>query len=236
MNGLDLNKMESKRSWYDKSFTLCIFGMLQALIVLPISVIAYGGGHADNPTSPGFSMLYNFFSDLGRLTAYSGTPNLVSSILFNTSLFFTGVLMIPYFIAFPKIFQGTREPLLFSVLGSIIGVFFASTFIGAAFTPSDIFREIHLMFGALAFVSGLPIVVFHIFAILTSDRFPNRYSLVYLVLGVVLSLFLYAMLQTGPSELSLAVTIGQKFVVVTIMVCFLIQALASRNIVRASEV
>ncbi len=229
-------QMQSKRNWYDVLFTLSVVGMIQALVLLPLSIIAYAGGSAVEPSSPGFSMLYNFFSDLGRGTAYSGAPNLISSILFNASLFFTGALLIPYFVAFPKLFQSTREPMLFSLLGSVVGVFFASTFVGAAFTPSDIFRDTHLMFGALAFVSGLPIVVFHIFAILGSPNFPNRFSLVYLALGVVLSLFLYSMYQVDPTELSLAVTIGQKFVVVSIMLCFLVQSLVSRNIVRSSNV
>jgi len=228
-------QMQSKRNWYKISFNLCIIGMLQALILLPVSVITYAGGTAANPSSPGFSMLYNFFSDLGRLTAYSGASNLISSILFNTSLFFTGALLVPYFIAFPKIFKGTREPWVLSILGSAIGIFFALTFVGGALTPSDIFMDIHLMFGALAFVSGLPIVIFHTFAILGSPSYPNRYAIVYVALGVVLSLFLYSIFQAGSTELSLAVTIGQKFVVVSIMLCFLLQSLASRNIIRTSN-
>ncbi len=227
--------MQSKRNWYDVLFTLSIVGMIQALVLLPVAIIAYTGGSIVDPDSPGFSLLYNFLSDLGRLVAYSGTPNLISSLIFNTSLFFTGVLLIPYFIAHPKIFQGTREPLWFSILGSVIGVFFALTFVGGALTPSDLYMETHLMFGALAFVSGLPIVVFHTFAILGSPSYPNRYAMVYVALGVVLSLFLYSIFQAGSTELTLAVTIGQKFVVVSIMLCFLLQSLASRNIIRTSN-
>ncbi|MHA2160744.1 MAG: hypothetical protein ACXABE_17750, partial [Candidatus Thorarchaeota archaeon] len=102
-------------------------------------------------------------------------------------------------------------------------------------TPSDLFMETHLMFGALAFVSGLPIVIFHTFAILGSSKYPNRYAVVYAVLGLVLSFFLYSMFQASSSELSLAVTMGQKFVVVSIMLCFLLQSLAARRIVRTSN-
>lgn len=233
--GKVVNQMQSKRNWYDVLFTLSIVGMIQALVLLPVAIIAYTGGSIVDPDSPGFSLLYNFLSDLGRLVAYSGTPNLISSLIFNTSLFFTGVLLIPYFIAHPKIFQGTREPLWFSILGSVIGVFFALTFVGGALTPSDLYMETHLMFGALAFVSGLPIVVFHTFAILGSPSYPNRYAMVYVALGVVLSLFLYSIFQAGSTELTLAVTIGQKFVVVSIMLCFLLQSLASRNIIRTSN-
>ena len=228
-------QMQSKRNWYNVLFTLSAIGMIQALVLLPISIIAYTGGLAGDPDSPGFSLLYNFLSDLGRTVAYSGNSNLISSLIFNTSLFFTGVLLIPYFIAFPKIFQGTREPLWFSIFGSVIGVFFALTFVGGALTPSDLLMETHLMFGALAFISGLPIVVFHTFAILGSPSYPNRYALVYLALGIVLILFLSVIFQPGNIGLSLTVTLGQKIVVVSIMLCFLLQSLAGRNIVRTSN-
>ena len=228
-------QMQSKRNWYNVLFTLSAIGMIQALVLLPIAIIAYTGGLAGDPDSPGFSLLYNFLSDLGRTVAYSGTSNLISSLIFNISLFFTGVLLIPYFIALPKIFQGTREPLWFSIFGSVIGVFFALTFVGASLTPSDLYMETHLMFGALSFISGLPIVVFHTFAILGSPRFPNRYAVIYIALGVVLSIFLYSIFQTGPSEISLVVTIGQKFVVVSIMLCFLVQSLAAKKIINTSD-
>ena len=228
-------QMQSKRNWYNVLFTLSAIGMIQALVLLPISIITYTGGSAVDPNSPGFSLLHNFLSDLGRTVAYSSNSNLISSLIFNISLFFTGVLLIPYFIALPKIFQGTREPLWFSIFGSVIGVFFALTFVGAAFTPSDLYMETHLMFGALAFVSGLPIVVFHTFAILSSPIYPNRYAAIYITLGVVLSIFLYSIFQTGPSEISLVVTIGQKFVVVSIMLCFLILSLAGKKIVNTSD-
>jgi len=195
-------------------------------------MLFYAGGTAADANSPGFSLLYNFFSDLGRLTAYSGQSNFVSSIIFNSSLFITGVLLVPYFISFPALFKGQKEPLWFSIIGSIIGVLFALTFVGGALTPSDIFRETHLMFGALAFVSGLPIVVFHVAAIVGNSNYSNYYALVYIILGLVLSLFLYSMYLAGPNEMSIAVTIGQKFVVVTIMLCFLLQSIGGRNYIK----
>ncbi|MFW9809403.1 MAG: hypothetical protein ACFFE6_08500 [Candidatus Thorarchaeota archaeon] len=227
--------MSFRNNWKENSFTLCVIGMIQALLLLPIAILTYAGGTSVDPNSLGFSLLYNFFSDLGRMTAYSGVPNRVSSFTFNVSLFFTGVLLVPYFIAFPRLFKGEKLQFVFSVLGSIIGVFFALTFVGGALTPSDLFMETHLMFGALAFVSGLPIVVFHTSAILGSQSYPNRYAGIYVALGLVLSLFLYSMYQAGSVGLSLAVTIGQKFVVVSILLCFLLQSLVARNIVRTSK-
>lgn len=89
------------------------------------------------------------------------------------------------------------------------------------------------MFGALAFISGLPIVVFHTFSIISSPDYPNRYSGIYIALGLVLSIFLYSLYSTISSEVSIVVTIGQKFVVFTIVICFLLQSLAARRIAKS---
>ena len=117
--------MKLKQEWYDVLLKLSIIGMLQALILLPVAMIFYTGGSAINPSSSGFSLIENFLSDLGRLVAYSGNPNLISSFLFNASLFLAGLLLIPYFIVYPSIFEGLRESRWFSLLGSVIGIFFA---------------------------------------------------------------------------------------------------------------
>jgi hypothetical protein len=91
------------------------------------------------------------------------------------------------------------------------------------------------MFGALAFVSGLPIVVFHAVAILGNSSYSNRFAVIYVALGLVLSLFLYSMFLAGSNEMSVAVTIGQKFVVVSIMLCFLAQSIGARNLLEISH-
>jgi hypothetical membrane protein len=226
-------QLNSERNWHDVLLRLTIIGMVQALVLLPIAVITYTGGSAIDPNSPGFSLITNFLSDLGRTIAYSGNSNLISSLIFNTSLFFAGILLIPYFIEFPNIFEGNRESRWFSILGSVIGVFFALTFVGGALTPSDLFMEIHLMFGGLAFISGLPIVVFHTFSIISSPNYPNRYAGIYIALGVVLSIFLYLMYLVGDTGISLVVTIGQKFVVTSILVCFLLLSFITRRVVNS---
>ena len=224
--------MALKKNWHDVFLKLSSIGMLQALILLPLAMITYTGGHALDPDSPGFSLVYNFLSDLGRTVAYSENTNMISSLIFNVSLFFAGVLLIPYFTTFPIIFRGTKISRWFSILGSLIGVFFALTFVGGSLTPSDLFMEIHLMFGGLAFVSGLPIVIFHTFAIISSPDYPNRYAVIYIALGLVLSIFLYSMFLIGDSGISVIVTIGQKFVVTSILICFLLLSLATRRIVK----
>ncbi|MHA2423754.1 MAG: hypothetical protein ACXAEF_03145, partial [Candidatus Thorarchaeota archaeon] len=75
--------MQKARNWQSTAFTLSIISSIQGLLLLPVAMLTYAGGTAADTSSPGFSLLYNFFSDLGRLTAYSGQSNLLSSVIFN---------------------------------------------------------------------------------------------------------------------------------------------------------
>ncbi|MFX1256105.1 MAG: DUF998 domain-containing protein [Promethearchaeota archaeon] len=212
-------------NWRQKAFILAMFASVQSFILIPAAMVFYTGGTAEDPTNPGFSIWNNFLSDLGRLTAYSGLPNLISSLLFNISLFLMGALLIPYFLAMPYFFKDSIETRVFSIIGSFIGIILAFTLIGGSLTPSDVFRPIHLMFGSIAFISTLPMVIFYLFAIFTNKNYPNRYALIFMVLGVVVLTFLIWIILGGDlGELPKIFSTGQKAVVFSMQVCFLIEA------------
>ncbi|GAG80543.1 unnamed protein product, partial [marine sediment metagenome] len=121
--------------------------------------------------------------------------NLVSSIIYNSSLFFMGALLIPYFIVVSYEFKGLKEARWFSAAGSVAGLFLSIMLIGASLTPADLFLDIHLMFGMLAFFVGLPLAILFCVAIVTNKEYPNIYAIVYAVLGVVLFIFIISMFQ-----------------------------------------
>ena len=210
-----------------------MIGCFQALILLPIAMIFYTGGTEQNPTTPGFSLWENFLSDLGRGIAFSGQPNLISSIIFNASLFLSGLFLVLYFIAMPEFFKGLREYRWLCIAGSVFGIFMAVTFIGGSLTPSDVFRPVHLLFGALAFTSALPVVILYTIALLSNEKIPKRFAVVFFALGAVLVIYLLLLLNGGASgEVALYFTVGQKVVVFSILSCFLVEAYWARILLR----
>ncbi|MFX0065447.1 MAG: DUF998 domain-containing protein [Candidatus Hermodarchaeota archaeon] len=213
-------------NWREKAFILAMIGSIQSFILIPAAMLFYAGGTVDDPTAPGFSLWTSFLSDLGRLTAYSGLPNLVSALLFNVSLFLMGAFLIPYFLAVPYFFRGLREARWFSIAGSAIGIFMALTFIGGSLTPSDtLLRPIHLTFGVLGFMSCLPIIILYTFAIFENRAYPNRYAFTFMALGAISLVFLLLMIQGADSgDMAAIFTAGQKVAVASILLCFLIQA------------
>ncbi len=225
----------SRNDWRKKSFRLAMFGTLQSFVLIPFAALFYAGGTESNTISPGFSIIENFLSDLGMITAYSGQPNLISSLLFNATLFLLGVFLILYFLAMPDFFKGHKEAKWLSISGSATGVFMAATFIGGSLTPADIFRPIHLMFGAIAFVSALPVVIFYTLAILLNKNYPNWNAIGFTVLGVVILTYLVLLLNGGASgEIAIFFTLGQKIVVFSILLCFLIEAYGARLVKKES--
>ncbi|MHA1637859.1 MAG: hypothetical protein ACTSUB_07580 [Candidatus Thorarchaeota archaeon] len=216
-------------TWRKNAFLLTMIGCFQALILLPIAMIFYTGGTEQNPTTLGFSLLENFLSDLGRLIAFSGQPNIISSIIFNVSLFLSGLFLVLYFIAMPEFFKGLREYRWLCIAGSACGIFMAVTFIGGSLTPSDVFRPVHLLFGALSFTSALPVVILYTMALLGNEKIPKRFAVVFFTLGAVLVTYLLLLLSGGASgDVALYFTVGQKVVVFSIMSCFLVEAYWAR--------
>jgi len=211
--------------WRRKSFLLTMFGTLQSFVLIPLAALFYAGGTESNTSSPGFSVIENFLSDLGMITAYSGQPNLVSSLLFNTTLFLLGVSLISFFLAMPDFFKDQKEAKWLSYSGSVTGIFMAATFIGGSLTPADIFRPIHLMFGAMAFLSTLPVVIFYSLAILVSENYPKWNAIGFVALGVVILIYFGLLISSGASgEVAIFFTLGQKVVVFFILTFFLVEA------------
>ena len=226
------------KNWKNIAYYLAIISSIQSLVLSTIAMFFYTGGNVGNPSSPGYSFFENILSDLGRLYAYSGQFNFVSFIIYNISLFLMGALLIPYFLTVPKLFKGLKEPRWFCIAGSVAGLFLSVMLIGASLTPADLFLDIHLTFGMLAFFVGLPLAILFSVSIITNKEFPNIYAIIYAVLGVVLFIFILSMFQdVGSPIITPRFAIGQKIVVYTMLTCFFFQGYGARKlgVISASD-
>lgn len=213
------------KKWKIIVYYLAILGTVQSYIIPVIAMIFYTGGTDSNHLSPGYSFWENLLSDLGRIYAYSGQLNIISSTLYNISLFMMGAFLVPYFLVVPSYFKGLKEARWFSIAGSIGGIFLCTMLIGASVTPADLLIDIHLMFGMLAFFVGLPVSILFAFAIFLNKNFPNLYAIIYALFGIILFIFILTMFQdVGSPVITPTFAIGQKIIVYTLITNFLIQA------------
>lgn len=149
------------------SFAVSFFGAIQFVICMILAMLIYPGGNLENAREPGFRVLKNYVSDLGRTTSISGKPNPVASIVFKLSAIVFAICLLPHFVFVPM--QAWDKPgLLIAV--SILSAISVFGLIVAALNPVDLYPAKHhlalfvwvlLMF----FATGI-----HAMALLTSKE------------------------------------------------------------------
>lgn len=74
---------------------LTVVGAFQFIILTLTTMLVYSGGNLADLTCAGYTFCMNKFSDLGMTVSYSGRSNLASALIFNPSIFFFGLTLIP---------------------------------------------------------------------------------------------------------------------------------------------
>ncbi len=211
----------------EQALSVVIVGTIQFLILSTIAMLFYTGGTRIDETAQGYGFFTNFFSDLGRTTAYSGEGNLISTILFVTTLVGLGLTFLIFFQLIPEIFDRTDEEQKLSNYVSILGTISAFAFIGVALTPANIIPIIHDALVILGF--SLTTLVLGILLILTlkDPVFPKFYIVIYSTLIIIIlaygGLFFLIPKIVTLEDLIWRVTM-QKIVVYNLLYCFLNQS------------
>ena len=179
-------------------------------------MFAYPGGTFTDPTTIGYNFFYNFFSDLGRVTAPNGQGNTVSLILFFLALSIAGISLIFFFLAFRDFFKNDRTGNILSLIGTISGVATGFCFLGIACAPYDLFFDIHYQLVIWAFRAYFVAVSLYAFVIFRQYVYPPRYGWIFAAFAIFLAAYV-GLLEFGPSaETTQGLVIqatGQKIIV-----------------------
>jgi hypothetical protein len=201
--------------WLRLVFLFVVFACIVFLVSTTAAMAFYPGGTAGDPSTQGYSFFFNFFSDLGRTNARSGTPNPVGAILFSLGLGFGGAGLVLFSIAFTRFFRRSIGMKIASWIAGGAGVLAGVCFIGVALTPANLNRPLHLQLVLWAFrffplAAGILTIL-----ILRTRIFPWRYALVLGQFSLLLVLYL-GLLVFGPQPSTiqgLAVQVsGQKVI------------------------
>ncbi|MFX0172852.1 MAG: hypothetical protein ACFE9L_13125 [Candidatus Hodarchaeota archaeon] len=210
----------NEKSWLGNNWQLGAYlsGMIlsaQFILLSFAAMLFYPGG-------------YSFYTDpLSALgfTRVSGESNLISSILFNPSMFLVGVGVIILFIALLPFFSNTLIEKWFSISGTIFAVFSGIAMCGAAVTPGDIHFEAHVAFAPYTFLFGILMVFFYSVPMFLNEEYPNRYAGAAIIYVILMVIFL-ALLFVGPSydtpEGAMFQTTTQKFAIYTEIITLII--------------
>ena len=215
------------KNWKEWAFIFMIIGCIQFFILTILAMIFYAGGTGTDPNNPGYSFWSNFFSDTGRVKAWSGRNNTISYIIFTISLSIIGISLIIFIIAFQRFFNIKKIEKILSIFGSITGLISGILHVGIAFTPWDLYYDYHVMFVKLAFSSALLTAILYTIVIFLNKEYPKQSMYVFLAFVFILGVYL-GILFMGPNintteGLTIQAT-AQKIVDYSFITCLLFQS------------
>jgi len=237
-SGLILRKGLMKSPFWQKHVYRFVFigcGLFAVLTV--IAMFTYPGGTFTDETTADYNFFYNFFSDLGRVTAPNGEANTVSMILFFTALTLVGIDLVLFFIAFRSFFTSDQTANWASLIGTIFGVASGLCFVVIAFAPYDVFFDIHIQTVFWAFRTFLVAVGIYAYVIFRQNHYPRKYAWIFIAFTVFLAGYI-GLLEFGPeatttSGLVIQAT-GQKIIVYISIISVMAQSWAAYRFVRVS--
>ena len=186
----------------------------------------YEGGTYADPLTQGYQFWYNYFSDLGRINAHSGNPNIISFTLFTITLSIWGLSQIPFYSVFQYFFKSNKKMKILSTLGSLFGVFTGIFFIGIAFTPSDVLGFWHNIFVFLSFGSIFISISLFTITMFQNQEYPKSYAIVSASTSFILILYYFTLFFIPNSITSTILFIyvsGQKIIIYTLLICEIYQ-------------
>lgn len=219
-------------TWRRKAFSWVAVGCVQFVVLTAIAMFFYPGGTIADPTTRGYSFFTNFFSELGLTRTHSGGPNTVSFILFFVALTLAGAGLALFFVAFRSFFVQSRAGRVLSAVGTLFGVISGICFIGVAFTPANLWRELHGQFVMWAFQAFPVAAILYGAAILLHKSYPKRFAAIFFAFAALLVLYL-VLLTRGPrfavSDGLMIQATGQKAIVYASIVTILLQSIGARK-------
>ena len=224
--------------WQKHVYRLVFVGCGLFVLLTIIAMFTYPGGTFTDGTTVGYNFFYNFFSDLGRVTAPNGEPNIVSMILFSTALTLAGIGLVLFFIAFRNFFILDRTGKWVSLIGSIMGVATGLCFVLIAFAPYDLFFDIHYQSVFWAFRTFLVAVGIYAYVIFRQNNHPRKYGWIFIVFTLFLAGYI-GLLEFGPeatttSGLVIQAT-GQKIIVYVSIISVMAQSWAAFHFVHSKK-
>lgn len=219
------------------------------LVLSTVNILVYRGGHAREFMGTAYdfaahlrnydaarlrySFLLNFVSDLGRLKTYHGGSNLASAALFCATLGSTGLGFLLFFrrLTIPGLPRAVEAKFLGPT--RLLGQACALAFAGIGWAPVDgpiPSFAVHLGLVCIAFGTVMAVCILMTILLTRSGRCPRLFALPYGVLFTALALFMGVMTWWGLGRSIagyLALTIGQKVVVLLLVGTMLFQGIAS---------
>ena len=218
------------RKWKGRMLIGCMVGFALYALLNILAMVFYPGGTSVDSRRVGYSLVENYFSDLGMAATYAGESNAPSQWLFASALVLVGIVLIIFFLLLASYFTGSRLERYSSRIGSASGILAGLACMGIAATPWDLYLGMHLVFVSLLSFALLVVFISYSIAILGNRRYPHWYAWVFVSYGCVLAAYV-ALMVAGPDidtpSGSRIMATGQKILIYSGMLCLFVQVLGA---------
>ena len=212
------------------------FGIILFITLNVIAMVFYPGGTIIDSTTEGYLFFYNFFSNLGELTARNGQSNQFSAYLFNSSMIILALSYSLFYIAFLRMQLRLSDNSILNFLLIVTIITSLTGFVCVAIFSSDPETfDIHVLFVKIGFYSLFAHCIMQYVFIKSIDSFGKLISAITLAFAILLFLFILIM-EFGPSpfennqSLFIQVT-SQKIIVSSILIYFFFLIKEARSLI-----
>jgi len=189
LNFISLEDLKNKKRLY---CFIAVIGATQFLIITIVAMFFYPGG---------YSFWTDHFSTLGLINSHvssplPGVPNMISFMLFITTLTIAGVTFLPLWIVIPSYFKEKKEIYVLSHVGSACSIASSFFLIGIGIFPADVFPYPHVIAAVWFFLSLCCAIFVYSIIQLMNDTFPIYLSIMGFIVGIFGVLYTFG-LATG---------------------------------------
>ena len=208
-------------------------GPILFFILTTIGMYLYPGGYVIDDIlfrSHYYKFSKNFFSDLGLLITPTGKSNIASSILFCIGMTVVGLAFIFHAVTLKSYFPNNSKSQKLSIIAMIAGLISALGFIGVAFTPWDVFPDLHNISVLVGFGISSVYSFFFGLAVFKEKSYPNFYGVLSFGYNLAMIAYMLTTLFSPPFNTFPGLTthvLAQKVVGYIIMILLPTQAVGS---------
>jgi hypothetical protein len=134
-----------KSSTERKLYMWIILAAFFYIICIFIGMALYAGGSQIDPTVGGYSISGNTLSDIGRMVAINGEPNLPAAIFFFLGTGVYGLSLLLFVVLFQANFHLRGQGKITSQCGLVFGIVAALGTLVYTFAPTDTMELLHLI-------------------------------------------------------------------------------------------
>ena len=194
------SKFDNLKAWKRLACIITLLGGFQFILLSFIAMLFYPDG---------YSFTADYFSYLGTtINMKTGSPNLVSRILFLIACVVVGASLIPFWLVISTLFTESKLNKYISISGSIMGIISSVCLMGVGIFAEDTHYIVHTSLAKMFFSFIIIAILIYSFAILLNSTYHNIYSFI----GIGFSISVIILLYTFRTSIQMNI-IMQKVIV-----------------------